>query len=110
MYRYVRHVPLATGQKYGDIIKDGDLKQSVIDKMLASGTLVKISMPPLTELPHWESRAKILNAANVTTVSDLLLADVDNLAKKLKKPVKIIKNWQDEVTAWLRPPVTKEPG
>lgn len=104
MYRMVKHTPLSTGQKYGDIIKDGELSANTLARMLASGTLVRVSTPPLSELPEWEKRADILAIANIFTVSHLLEADVSNLARSIKKPAKIIKQWQDEALAWLNPP------
>lgn len=110
MYRMVKHTPLSTGQKYGDIIKDDELSSSTIQKMLSSGTLVRVSTPPLSELPEWEKRADILVRAEIITVTQLLEANVTELAKAIKKPVKIIKQWQDEALAWLTPPSSNEPG
>lgn len=109
MYRMVRHTPLSTGHKYGDIIKDGELAPATMTRMLASGTLVRVSTPPLSELPEWDRRAAALALAGVFTVSHLIEANVSNLARSTKKPAKIIKQWQDEALAWLNPP-SKEPG
>lgn len=110
MYRMTRNTPLATGQRYGDIIKDGDLKPHVIARLLESGTISRISTPPLTELPNWESRAEILVKGEVVTIQDLIDADSTALARKVKKPVRIIKQWQDEALAWLNPPKKDNSG
>lgn len=109
MYRMVRHTPLSTGQKYGDIIRDGDLNPAVIQKMLSSGTLLRVNTPPLSELPEWDKQAGLLAGTNVLTIRDLLDVDVNELARKIKRPARIIKQWQDEALAWLNPP-QNEPG
>lgn len=110
MYRYVRHTPLETGQKYGDIIKDGELSASAVQRFLASGTLVHVSTPPLSEIPNWDKRAETLAGVGVITLADLIKADTTGLAKKLKKPGRIIKQWQDEALAWLSPPPQNKSG
>lgn len=109
MYRMVKHTPLSTGHTYGDIIKDGELSPSTIARMLASGTLVRVTTPPLSELPDWDKRADILRAVGVITITNLIEANVIDLAKSIKRPAKIIKQWQDEALAWLNPP-SNEPG
>ena len=111
MYRMVkRSTPLATGQKYGDIIRDGELKPEVINRLLRGGTLVRVSTPPLSELPDWDRQAEILAKVGVRTISELAEYDAIKLAKEVKKPVRIIKQWQDEALAWLNPTPSKESG
>lgn len=96
MYRLTRRTPLSSGQKQGDIIQDGELKRKIIDKMLASGTLVRVSTPPLDELPGWETRAKLLAKAGIRTVQDLIEADMAELRKATKKTTTTIRRWQTE--------------
>lgn len=103
MYRLVKHTPLSTGHKYGSIIRDGELSPATITRMLESGTLSRVSAPPLSELPDWEERAGQLVEVGIITVDDLLKANVNQLAKKLKKASKTVKQWQDEVLKWLNP-------
>lgn len=96
MYRLTRRTPLSSGQKQGDIIQDGELKKRTIDRMLATGTLVRVSTPPLSELPGWDDRAGLLARAGVITVEDLLEADRSKLTKATKKTVTTIRRWQAE--------------
>lgn len=111
MYRMVKHTPLSSGQKYGDILKDGDISAAAIQKMLASGTLVRVSTPPLSELPgEWDKRTAALMMCGVVTIQNLIEADTTELARKLKRPARVIKQWQDEALAWLNPPSKDEPG
>lgn len=110
MYRMVRNTPLSTGQKKGEIIKDGELKPEIIQRFLASGTLTRVETPPLTELPEFEDRAATLAKAEVVTIQDLAEANVTGLAKSLGKSTRSIKQWQDEALAWLSPPSQDESG
>lgn len=112
MYRMVKHTPLSSGHKYGDILRDGDISAAAVQKMLLSGTLVRVSTPPLSELPgeEWEKRAATLMMHGIVTVQNLIEADITELARKLKRPARIIKQWQDEALAWLNPPSKDEPG
>lgn len=106
----VRHTPLSSGQKYGDILRDGELSSTTIQKMLDSGTLVRVSTPPLSEVPEWEKRAELLVVTGIVTLEHLIKADTLELAKKLKRPARIIKQWQDEALAWLNPPPQNQSG
>lgn len=110
MYRMVRHTPLSSGQKYGDIIRDGELSPATIQKFLTSGTLVRVSTPPLSELPQWEKRPELaaLARANVITIEDLMRADENKLAKVIKKSARTIRQWQEEATQWLNPELPEE--
>lgn len=105
MYRYTRQTPLSTGQKYGAIIKDGDLPAHTIERFLASGTLIKMELPPLAVLPDdWQERREILAVANIFTIGDLLGADVRQLSRATGKTSKIIREWKTEAERWLDNP------
>jgi hypothetical protein len=103
MYRYTRKVPLTTGQQYGAVIRDGDLKPKVIEKFLATGTLIKISTPPLSEIPAYEKRSKELLKASIQTIEDLIECNATEVAKKLNKSTVTIRRWQSEAMQWLMP-------
>lgn len=103
MYRMTRQTPLSTGQKYGDIIRDGELKSETIEKMLASGTLVKITTPPLSELPILEEQSERLAKVGVVTIDDLIEANPTLLGKKVKKSMVTIEKWQKQALKFLEP-------
>ncbi len=103
MYRYVRQTPLDTGHKYGSILKDGDLKEKTISKFLKTGTLVKITTPPLSEIPNFDKRSKLLAKVNIDTIEDLISANANEVAKKIKKSAITIRRWQSEAMQWLVP-------
>jgi hypothetical protein len=96
MYRLTRRTPLSTGQRQGDIIQDGDLKGKTIQKFLATGTLVRVSTPPLTELPDWEKRAGLLEKAGIITIQDLIEASPAQLVRATKKARTTVRRWQAE--------------
>lgn len=103
MYRYTRNTPLDTGQVYGDIVRDGDLPASVIQKFLASGILVQEVTPPLSEIPTFEKRADELKMAGVVTITDLVQCDAAAVAKAVGKSATTIRRWQAEAMTWLAP-------
>lgn len=105
MYRYTRRTPLATGQKYGAIIRDGELPAHIIERFLASGTLVRMELPPLAVLPDgWQERTRLLGSANIFTIGDLLGADERQLSRAIKVKPKVIKEWKTEAEQWLQNP------
>lgn len=102
MYRYTRRTPLATGQRYGSIIRDGELPTHIIEAFLKSGTLVRMELPPLAVLPdEWEERRELLAVVNILTIGDLLDANERQLSKAIKRPPKIIREWKTEAERWL---------
>lgn len=107
MYRYVRKTPLDTGHKYGSILRDGDLKEKTINKFLESGTLIRVSTPPLSEIPAFETRSKLLAKASIETVEDLIKANPNQVAKKVIKSAATIRRWQSEAMEWLAPPIVE---
>ena len=107
MYRLIRRTPLSTGQQYGDIIRNGDLSQTAIDTMLASGTLVRVTVPPLSEIPVFEERSDILIRAGIRTLGDLIDATSADLASKINKSVTTARRWQAEAIKCLEPPRPK---
>ena len=108
LYRYTRRSPLDTTPpiKYGDVIHPGDkrLSATIRARFLESGTLIQLELPPLSVLPeNWQERAKLLAAANIFTIGDLLAANEKELAKAIGKSGKLIKLWKTEVEQWLSP-------
>lgn len=105
MYRLTRRTPLATGQKYGAIIRNGELPAHIIEAFLKSGTLVKMELPPLAVLPdEWQERRELLATVNIHTIGDLLDAKEREVSKAIKRPPKIIKEWKTEAERWLSNP------
>lgn len=103
MYRHNRNTPLSSGHKKGDIVRDGDLKPEIRDKMLKAGTLVRISTPPLAQLPKFKQRAKDLLEAGIVTVEDFVKAEAGDLAKQVGKTKATLIKWQAEAEQWLAP-------
>lgn len=102
LYRLTRRTPLSTGQKYGDIIREGDLSARVLRIMLETGTLIRVSTPPLSELPGWERRSDVLARAGVSTVEELIQAQPEEIAAKVKKSARTIRRWQEESAKFIK--------
>jgi hypothetical protein len=106
-----RRTPLSTGQRFGDIIQDGDLTRATINKFLSSGTLTRITTPPLSELPdEWEKRANKLSKAGIYTIDDLVKAKPGTVAKQIKMTARTVKRWQQEAIDYLSPKQTIKKG
>lgn len=108
MYRWIRQTPLDTGHKYGDVLKDGDLPAKSIARFLETGSLVRVSSPPLAEIPAFEERAETLEPAGVVMISDLVEANATELAKKINKSASTVRRWQSEAMQWLAPDQIKK--
>ena len=111
MYRVTKHTPLSTGQKYGDIIRDGDLSTTTIQTLLIRGILSRVSTPPLAELSDcWERRSKKLVEAGIITIDDLIKANVSQTAKAISMSPRTVKRWQQAALYYLSPKKPKKSG
>ena len=108
MYRWNRLTPSDKGHKKGQIIHDEDLKPESIALFLTTGTLVKVSTPPLSEIPAFEKRAELLEPVGIITIEDLVEANPSTTGKKIKKAAVTIRRWQSEAMKWLEPPKEKK--
>lgn len=81
---------------------------STIDKLLEIGVLARVSTPPLTEIPGWETRAKKLVAHDILNAEQFLEADDVLLAKWLKNKPVTVKRLKTEVNRWLQPEKDKD--
>ena len=104
MYRMTKRTPLATGQQYGAIIKDGELSATTIQALLSKGILARVTTPPLSELSEcWEKRAEKLRAANVRTIDDLIQAKPVAVARAIQMTARTVRRWQQEAVDYLNP-------
>jgi len=110
-YRVIKRTPLSTGQEQGDLVDSSRFKQSTLDRLIISGTIAEVFMPPLAELPGWAGRAARLEPLGIVTVNDLIESDAETI-KAIKKEFKYrtitpIKRWQEEALQWLKPAKSK---
>jgi hypothetical protein len=105
MYRWTRRTPLDTGHKYGDIIRDGELGAKSIRRFLASGSLVPVSSPPLSEVPgRWDPYLDDLSGAGIEDLKTLLDTGPKELASSIGKSIRTVKRWQADAEKALKPP------
>lgn len=103
LYRVISRTPLSTGHKQGDIIKEGELKH--IAKLLAAGRVAEVASPPLSELPGWANKAKLLEPTGILTVQELIECDEAAVSERLGyKTTSTVRRWKREVERWLSPP------
>lgn len=72
-----------------------------IEQFLARGVIAPISAPPLKALPGWEHRARRLKVLNIEDALQLLEADAEALARAIRLRAETIREWQEEVKAFL---------
>lgn len=107
--RYTRRTPLGVTPpiKYGDIVYPNDtrISQETRAKFLASGTLVRLELPPLAALPEsWQERTELLATVNIFTIGDLLAANERELGRAISTQPKLIRTWKTEAERWLDNP------
>lgn len=110
-YRVIKKTPLSTGQTYGELVDGSRFKENVLNALLDSGAISEVFMPPLSELPGWETRAPRLALLDVVKVQDLLEATPETF-EAIKKEFRYKTNapivkWQEEALKWLIPATEK---
>jgi hypothetical protein len=63
------------------------IKSKVIDVLLEKRRIVVVQAPPLRALPGWKERAAVLEPLGIEDVSQLVTADLGEVAEKLDTPV-----------------------
>jgi len=73
----------------------------VIALLLAKGRIVEVQAPPLRVLPGWKERAAALESVGIEDVSQLVDADLDEVAKELDTPVEGLRQAALDAQQWL---------
>jgi hypothetical protein len=73
----------------------------VIVILLEKQRIVEVKSPPLRVLPGWEEKAAVLEPLGIEDVSQLVDADLDEVAKELDVPVKGLRQAVQDAQSWL---------
>lgn len=76
--------------------------KAILDILLARGRIVEIQTPPLAALPGWEDRAAMLEPLGIEDVSQLVDADLDEVAESLDTPVESLRAAALEAQSWMK--------
>jgi hypothetical protein len=117
MYRVMR--VLRTGNKKGAV--DGLMRPGTLTRLdwltdeqiallVQRGAVIGASAPPLSVLRGWKLRSQRLQAMDILTITDLLEADVDQVASEMRVRPATVKRWQDEALQWMTVPPGKRRG
>jgi hypothetical protein len=79
------------------------LSEESATKLLAVGSIARVSSPPLTELPDWDGRTRRLAVRGIFDAEQFLLADDGDLAEWTGHSVDTVRLWKEEVIRWLQP-------
>lgn len=91
----------------GQVIPAGTLDElkrvsgGALEILLDREVVTEAQSPPLRILPGWEERAEKLEEVGIETISDLVTADVEEVAKELDVPAEGIQEAADEARDWM---------
>lgn len=82
------------------------IKPKVIAVLLEKKRIVEVNSPPLRVLPGWEERAAVLEPLGIEDVSQLVDADLDEVAEELDTSVEGLRKAAQDAQQWIT--VSKE--
>ena len=77
------------------------IKPKVIAVLLEKKRIVEIQTPPLRVLPGWKDRAAVLEPLGIEDVSQLVDANLEEVADELDTPVEGLRKAAQEAQSWL---------
>lgn len=103
LYRTLERLSFDSGRVVEMDVVDSlkGVSQHVITALLQLRRISEVQAPPLRVLPGWEERAAILEPLGIEDVSQLVTADLDEVAKKLGVPVEGLRRAALDARQWL---------
>lgn len=103
MYRLLK--PLAFGERIIPVnaVKRLGLDDGDIETLLNKAAIAPVNMPPLAEVPLWESRAANLLKIGILDTEQFLESANKILAEHLEVEPSTISEWKAELLRWLVP-------
>ena len=101
MKRYTVIRQLSTKQTIGSIVSESDFKPGVAEILVQKRALAPVHTPPLSELPGWGRRSKVIGPLGIITVSQFLDADDEQVARLFKYKASTIQKWKREAQEWI---------
>jgi hypothetical protein len=77
------------------------IKSKVIAVLLEKKRIVEVQTPPLRVLPGWKDRAEVLEPLGIKDVSQLVDANLEEVADKLDTSVEGLRKAAQEAQSWL---------
>lgn len=106
-YRINTNLTIGANIIKGNTIKNLELSEFNINRLLLSGAISVISTPPLEFLPMWELRAEQLKSLGIITGVQLLDSDSNEIAEKLGRTVEMINSWKQDLIDDLIIPIER---
>lgn len=77
------------------------VSSEVIALLLKKRRIVEVIAPPLRALPGWGDKAKALEPLGIKDVSQLVTADLDEIAEALDTPVEGLREAAQDAQRWI---------
>jgi hypothetical protein len=77
------------------------IRPKVIAVLLEKKRIVVVQTPPLLGLRGWEERAAVLEPLGIEDVSQLVTADLDEVAEELDTSVETLRKAAQDAQSWL---------
>ena len=78
------------------------LSPKAIKALLAKDRIAEWQSPPLEVLPGWQRKAEVFAEVGITTVAQLVMADPEELLKRLEIPAMALESCLEEVIQWVQ--------
>ena len=104
LYRMIERITFADGRpslEMGAVSRLKGISKKGIKILLKKGAIAPVSSPPLSILPGWEERAKLLASVGVMNIEDLLTSDLGEIARRLNISPGGLRQAANEAKRWV---------
>ena len=103
LYRMLERLSFDDGTKIemGTVDPLNGVSSEVLNLLLAKRRIVEVKAPPLRALPGWKAKAEMLEPLGIEDVSQLVTADLEEIAEALDTPVEGLREAAQDAQRWI---------
>lgn len=104
LYRVLERIRMDSGRFFemGSVSAMTGVRPRVMRLLLEKNRIAEVQSPPLKILPGWEKRAELLEPLGIVDVGDLVVADLEQVAKELGVPIGGLQRAANEARLWVQ--------